>query len=79
MRHVFCLHDGAGDAAATAVVCADAAALAALGLDNGSGGGGDGRSGRGRHCNGDRWFATLFSVCDGGGLELNAPGDTEGR
>jgi hypothetical protein len=40
------LHDGAGDAAATAVVGAEATALAALGLDDRAGGRGDGR---GRH------------------------------
>ena len=83
MRHTFCLHDGAGDAAATAVVGADAAALAALGLDDGSGGGRDGGSGRGRHCNGGGRFATLLSVCDdctgGGELKVNAPRDTEVR
>lgn len=55
----WCLHDGARDAAATAVVGADAAALAALGLDDGAGGGGDGRGGRGRHRSGDGWFTTF--------------------
>jgi hypothetical protein len=43
------LHDDAGEAAATAVVSADAAALATLGLDEGAGGRGDGACGRGRH------------------------------
>ncbi|EOA88180.1 uncharacterized protein SETTUDRAFT_160660 [Exserohilum turcica Et28A] len=46
---VFDLHDGAGNAAATAVVGANAAALCALGLDDGASGGRDGGFGRGRH------------------------------
>jgi hypothetical protein len=43
------LHDGAGNAAATAVVGAEAAALAALRLDDGAGGRGDGAGGGSRH------------------------------
>jgi hypothetical protein len=39
------LHDGARNAAATAVVGAEAAALAALRLDDGAGGRGDGAGG----------------------------------
>jgi len=43
------LHDGARNAAATAVIGTDAAALSALRLNDRAGGRGDG-VGRGRHC-----------------------------
>lgn len=39
------LHNSARNAAATAIVGADTAALAALGFDDGAGGGGDGGGG----------------------------------
>lgn len=43
------LHNGARNAAATAIIGANAAAFAALGLDDRAGGGRDGGGGRGRH------------------------------
>mgnify|MGYP006877415411 CR=1 FL=1 len=44
------LHDRARKAAATAIICADATALSALGLDNRAGGRRDGRSRRRHGC-----------------------------